>query len=106
MATADSDTELSRRSRLSRFAMIAIPYAWLLVFFLVPFLIVFKISFSSYAISIPPYEPVFDLLADGWATTWENIQLFSTDTYQSLFEDSLFIRAYLSSVWIAAISIT
>lgn len=104
MASPDTDSQLSHHARFGRFAMIAIPYAWLLIFFLVPFFIVFKISFSSYAISIPPYEPVFDILNDAWSTTLENIQLFSLDTYQSLFEDSLFIRAYLSSVWIAALS--
>jgi len=43
----------------------ALPYAWLIVFFLVPFLIVLKISFSQSAIALPPYTPVLDLAA-GW----------------------------------------
>ncbi len=35
-----------------------IPYAWLVAFFLVPFLIVLKISLSQTAIAQPPYTPV------------------------------------------------
>ena len=38
-----------------RWAVISIPYIWMLVFFAIPFLIVLKISFSSQAIAIPPY---------------------------------------------------
>ncbi len=41
------------------------PISWLLVFFLVPFLIVLKISLSQTAIAQPPYVPVLDLAA-GW----------------------------------------
>ncbi len=44
----------------SRLAII-IPYAWLLIFFLAPFFIVFRISLSTTAIAMPPYEPVFSL---------------------------------------------
>ena len=46
-----------RRSTWQRLA-IRIPYAWLLAFFLVPFLIVLKISLSQTAIAQPPYTPV------------------------------------------------
>ena len=45
--------------------VVRIPYAWLVAFFLVPFLIVLKISLSQTAIAQPPYTPVFDLAA-GW----------------------------------------
>ena len=38
--------------------VILVPYIWLLVFFLVPFFIVFKISLSQTAIAMPPYVPV------------------------------------------------
>ena len=46
----------------ARFAAIA-PYLWMLLFFLVPFGFVLKISLSQTAIAQPPYEPVFDLTA-------------------------------------------
>ncbi len=45
--------------------VIVIPFGWLLIFFLVPFFIVFRISLSTTAIAMPPYTPVFDLAA-GW----------------------------------------
>ena len=50
--------------RPARFAAIA-PYVWMVLFFLVPFAFVLKISLSQTAIAQPPYEPVFDLTA-GW----------------------------------------
>ena len=43
---------------MRRLTLIAIPYLWLLALFLVPFLIVMKISLSEYALSIPPYSPI------------------------------------------------
>ena len=46
-------------------AAILVPYVWLVAFFLLPFLIVLKISFSQTAIAQPPYVPVLDLAA-GW----------------------------------------
>ncbi len=50
---------------------VMIPYGWLLFFFLVPFLIVAKISLSSTETAIPPYLPVFDPLVDGMSGIWE-----------------------------------
>ena len=44
---------------------VLIPYLWLVVFFLLPFVIVLKISLSQTAIAQPPYTPVFDPAA-GW----------------------------------------
>ena len=49
-----------------RLFLILTPYLWLGFFFLVPFIIVLKISLSDYAISIPPYTPTLDL-SQGWA---------------------------------------
>ncbi|MEM6934659.1 MAG: ABC transporter permease, partial [Pseudomonadota bacterium] len=43
----------------SRRITILLPYLWLLAFFLAPFLIVLKISFSEAAIAQPPYTPVW-----------------------------------------------
>jgi putrescine transport system permease protein len=77
-----------------------IPYLWLLVFFLAPFLIVFKISLSQTAIAIPPYEPVFNGLSD-LAT---KLRELSHTNYLWLVEDALYVRAYLSSLAIAALS--
>ena len=83
--------------------VIAVPYLWLLIFFLIPFFIVFKISLSEVAMSIPPYMPTFDLM-QGFAATWEKIRQLSIDNYLWLLDDPLYVNAYLSSVRIAAIS--
>ncbi|TCL75676.1 ABC transporter permease subunit [Rhizobium sp. BK251] len=83
--------------------VIIIPYAWLLAFFLAPFFIVFRISMSTTAIAMPPYEPVF-ALADGWGGFVEKLQQLSFDNYAWLLDDPLYFNAYVSSVVIAAIS--
>ena len=83
--------------------VIAVPYLWLLVLFLVPFLIVFKISLSQTAIAMPPYMPTFDLSA-GISGLWEGIREFSFDNYLWLVDDPLYFNAYVSSVVIAGIS--
>ena len=83
--------------------VIAVPYLWLLVLFLVPFLIVFKISLSQTAIAMPPYTPTFDLSA-GISGLWEGIREFSFDNYLWLVDDPLYFNAYVSSVVIAGIS--
>ena len=83
--------------------LIAIPYVWLLLLFLVPFGIVFKISLSDYALSIPPYTPQLDL-----STGWQGFKEFWTqldlENYWFLTEDDLYWKAYLSSLQIAALS--
>ncbi|MEL6747192.1 MAG: ABC transporter permease subunit [Pseudomonadota bacterium] len=85
------------------FALIAVPYLWLLVFFLAPFFIVAKISLSDVAIAIPPYTPTFDW-AGGPAALWNAITQLDFENYIWLAEDALYWKAYLSSVTIAAIA--
>ncbi len=83
--------------------VVAAPYAWLIAFFLVPFLIVVKISLSQTAIAQPPYLPVLDLAAG-----WEGVRAFlaglSLDTYATLLGDDLYVLSYLKSLQIAAVS--
>ncbi|WP_048648689.1 ABC transporter permease subunit [Nitratireductor soli] len=83
--------------------VIVVPYLWLLVFFLAPFLIVFKISLSEPAIAMPPYQPVFDL-AGGLAAFFAKLGNLSFSNYLWLADDPLYINAYLSSIWIAGVS--
>lgn len=83
-----------------RRAVIGIPYAWLLAFFVVPFLIVFKISFSEVRFSMPPYAPLFELAADG--SHWRAI--FNLGNYHYLVTDSLYIATFLYSIKVAAVS--
>lgn len=90
-------------SALTSRLVILVPYLWLLVFFLVPFVIVFKISLSTTAIAMPPYTPVFSL-SDGFSGLVDQFREFSFDNYVFLLEDPLYRNAYISSVIVAAIS--
>lgn len=83
--------------------VILIPYLWLLIFFLAPFAIVFKISLSETTIAMPPYLPVFRW-DDGLVGFWENLRELSLENYLWLVEDALYINAYISSVIIAGVS--
>jgi putrescine transport system permease protein len=62
-----------------------------------------KISFSTVAIAMPPYTPVFDL-AGGMAGLLDSVKQLTLENYIWLTGDALYVRAYLSSVWIAAVS--
>ena len=78
--------------RLNRALVVALPYAWLALFFLAPFAIVLKISLADQVMGIPPYTPLF---ADGQLATTPGNYLF-------LLSDSLYARAYGNSLWFAA----
>ncbi|WP_152045296.1 ABC transporter permease subunit [Aureimonas psammosilenae] len=93
--------ERSNVGRLYKSTVIGVPYLWLLVFFLVPFLIVLKISFSTTAIAQPPYLPVFDF---AWSSIVDGVKEFVPDNYGFLLDDPLYIDAYLSSLRIAFVS--
>lgn len=84
-------------------AVILVPYLWLLIFFLVPFGIVLKISLSQTTIAMPPYLPVFGL-NDGVSGFIANLRELSFENYLWLLDDALYFNAYVSSVVIAAVS--
>jgi len=84
-----------------RDAMIAIPFFWLLVFFLVPFLIVLKISVAESLIASPPFSSLFELLDDGTVT-----MRLVFENYAYLWQDPLYIKTYLNSIRISTISTT
>jgi putrescine transport system permease protein len=88
---------------MRRWLVIAVPYIWLLLFFLIPFVIVFKISLSDVAIAIPPYVPVIDLSA-GWDSIKEAFSAFDFENYTFIFQDELYTSAYFSSLKIAGIA--
>lgn len=85
---------------MRRFTLIAVPYLWLLLLFLVPFVIVLKISLSDTALAIPPYTPTLDW-AEGIGAFFRQLDF---ENFIWLTEDDLYWKAYLSSLWIAVIS--
>ncbi|MBA3448553.1 MAG: ABC transporter permease subunit [Pseudaminobacter sp.] len=83
--------------------VIMVPYLWLLVFFLVPFVIVFKISLSQTAIAMPPYVPVMGF-GEGIGGFLTQLRQLTFDNYLWLTEDALYFNAYVSSILIAGVS--
>ena len=75
----------------------------MLAFFLLPFLIVLKISLSQTAIAQPPYTPVLDFAA-GWNGLIAFFTGLSFDNYVLLGSDPLYLLSYVKSLEIAAIS--
>ena len=78
--------------RLNRALVVALPYAWLALFFLAPFAIVLKISLAEQVMGIPPYTP---LVSGGRVVA-------TAANYLFLLSDSLYARAYINSIWFAA----
>jgi putrescine transport system permease protein len=101
--TADDHAAAPAQAPLWRKLLVRIPYAWLVVFFLIPFLIVLKISLSQTALARPPYLPVFDLAA-GWSGLVAFFTGLSFDNYRLLASDPLYVLSYVKSVEIAAFS--
>jgi putrescine transport system permease protein len=89
--------------RWYRRAVIGIPYAWLLLFLLLPFLIVLRISLSQTELAQPPYSPVFDLSA-GWQGLKGFFGALSFANFKLLFGDWLYVSSYLRSLTFAFVS--
>src|ERR1700761_5105754 len=83
-------------ARPARFAAIA-PYLWMVLFFLVPFAFVLKISLSQTAIAQPPYLPTFDL-TQGFAAIKAAFAALSLDNFRLLVSDNLYVLSYLRSL--------
>jgi putrescine transport system permease protein len=89
-------------ARPARFSAIA-PYVWMVLFFLVPFGFVLKISLSQTAIAQPPYTPVFDLSAGSTAIK-DAFEALSVDNFRLLVSDNLYVLSYLRSLVVAVVS--
>src|SRR5271168_5576597 len=79
--------------------VVTLPYLWLLLFFVVPFLIVLKISFSDVDLAIPPYKPLIEWIGKNSLAIRVNF-----NNYAFLFTDPLYIHAFLNSIKVAFIS--
>jgi putrescine transport system permease protein len=82
-----------------RVGIAAVPWFWLGLFFVLPFLFVLKISLAEPQLAQPPYMDLVREFEDGIMTLVVNF-----GSYQLLFEDSLYVNALLGSVKVAAIS--
>ena len=78
--------------RWGRLLLIGLPFAWLGLFFLLPLLIVVKISLARSAIGIPPYAPLF-------ANGGSGLEVQATlANFTLLASDDLYLRAYLGAL--------
>jgi putrescine transport system permease protein len=78
--------------------VLGVPMVWLILLFLLPFLIVLKLSFSQERLTIPPYAPVLE-----WINGLPHPALHFSN-YAFLFTDPLYISAYLYSLKVALVS--
>jgi len=92
-------TPSALKQKFGRFLVALPPYGWLLLFFMVPFLIVLKISLSELQAAIPPYKPILE-----WAEGALPHLHLNFENYSYLFSDELYVLAYLNSLKVAAIS--
>jgi putrescine transport system permease protein len=88
------------KSTLSKAFIILPPFLWLLLLFFIPFLLIVIVSFSEYADAIPPYSLFFDY---DIVTGKYKFQPDFTN-FKFLVEDPIYLKAYLNSIKIAAIS--
>ncbi len=86
----------------ARLAAIA-PFVWMVLFFLLPFGFVLKISLSHTVIAQPPYEPLLPLTA-GWAALRAALAQFDLANFWSLASDELYVMSYLRSLVVATLS--
>lgn len=84
---------LIQKDTLWRHITVLVPYLWLLVFFLLPFGIILKISLAEPILAQPPFSPTFD---DNGALS------VTADNFAFLFRDKLYVLTYLKSVLMAA----
>tara|TARA_R110002049_G_scaffold94988_15_gene233506 strand:- start:4579 stop:5478 length:900 start_codon:yes stop_codon:yes gene_type:complete len=90
-----SSAARANRDLLWQRVAIATPYLWLLLFFLVPFAIILKISLADPIVAQPPFTPSFDD---------EGALAVSLDNFRFLLTDKLYAVTYLRSVVIAGIA--
>ena len=92
-----------RRTSPGQKLVILIPALWLAVLFLVPCLIVLKISFSQTVIAQPPYAPVLDLSA-GFEGLQEFFSGLTLESYKILASDAIYLKSYFRSLLFAGLS--
>ena len=89
---------MRRMGFTGRTIVIAIPWIWLLLFFLIPFIIVLKISFADTRLGVPPYTSLAE-----WGGGYVHFKM-NVGNYLFILKESLYFEAFLSSLKVAAVS--
>lgn len=82
-----------------RNVLVSIPYAWVLLFFIFPCLILLKISFADSVLASPPYTSVLEWISGNILQLRLNL-----GNYTILFTDEMYIRGFITSILIAGTS--
>jgi len=82
-----------------RQGILVLPYLWLLLFFLAPFIIVLKISLADPIVARPPFTPLFN-----WSAGASHFIQVTLDNFRFLLSDDLYWFTYLNSVKLAFIA--
>ncbi|MBM3566077.1 MAG: ABC transporter permease subunit [Alphaproteobacteria bacterium] len=94
-----TDRRISPAFISRKWLAIAPPYAWLLLFFALPFVIILKISFATAVMGSPPYSPLLTRGAD------ESLQLSANAAnFALLFSDPLYLKAFWGSIVMAGLA--
>lgn len=82
--------------------VIAVPYVWLLVFFVLPFLILLRISVTDMGSGVDPFAPLIEAASGSWRI------MLKHDNYLSIFSDgaqgaggfggTIYVDAYTTSL--------
>jgi putrescine transport system permease protein len=89
---------LRRLGFTGRTLVIAVPWIWLMLFFLIPFIIVLKISFADTRLGVPPYTSLLE-----WSENYVLLKA-NINNYLFILRESLYFKAFLSSLKVASIS--
>ena len=81
-----------------RHLVIAFPYAWMLMFFLIPFAIILKISLAETQVAIPPYTALVEYAEEKLTF------VLNLGNYLYLLQDEMYFDSYLQSLRVASIS--
>ncbi|MBE0472660.1 ABC transporter permease [Rhodoferax sp.] len=81
--------------------VIGVPFVWLILFFLLPFLILLYISFVDMGNDISPFKPIWDSTTGLLKLKYENYwSIFRADDGGNLFQ-TIYVEAYVRSIWYA-----
>ncbi len=81
------------KAKSVKFYMAIFPILWILLFFIFPLLIIFKISFAEPVAAMPPFTEIFSWGHDQFLQIRLNLH-----NYFSVIKDSYYVSAFLNSV--------
>ena len=78
--------------------VIGVPMAWLLFFFMLPFLVLLYISFVDMGTDIHPFKPLWDAKAGVLRLKYDNYTSIFASTETGIWGQTIYVEAYLRSL--------